>query len=472
MVTTSRRRFLVGGLAGVGAVSLGLLAYRQRAGGRVGASLPESMGALRETIDETSGLPLLRLPAGFRYRTLSWAGTRLHDGFTVPGRADGMGVVAQSGSLVTLVRNHEQRETTGPIGDPRLAYDNVNGGTTTLVYDTDTGELVDSRISLGGTLHNCAGGVTPWGTWLSCEEGVFSPALRDLEPVGKYRSWNIEKATREHGFVFEVPATGVAEPKPIVAMGQFEHEAVAFDPVTGIAYMTEDNEPDAGFYRFVPNTRERLADGGRLQMMRVVGRPDMTAGLRLGEMHDVEWVDIPEPARGFAPGTRRPSGVVEQGLAAGASRFVALEGCAFADGHVWFTSKSGGRQRSGVVMEYDPAREKAWMVYESPGPRHFSGPDNIVMSPRGALVICEDRLGGDKAGQIVAGLTPQGEFFRFCQVNPNVGGEYAGHDLAATMVASEWAGATFSRDGEWLFLNVYSPGFTVAITGPWAEGYL
>ena len=123
-------------------------------------------------------------------------------------------------------------------------------------------------------------------------------------------------------------------------------------------------------------------------------------------------------------------------------------------------------------MEYDPAREKLWMVFESPGPRHFSGPDNIVMSPRGALVICEDRLGGDKTGQCVAGLTQQGEFFRFCQVNPDLHAEYAGHDLAATMVGSEWAGATFSRDGEWLFLNVYSPGFTVAITGPWSEGYL
>jgi hypothetical protein len=94
------------------------------------------------------------------------------------------------------------------------------------------------------------------------------------------------------------------------------------------------------------------------------------------------------------------------------------------------------------------------------------------MSPRGGLVICEDRLSGDKSGQSVAGLTPQGEFFRFCQVNPELGGEYAGHDLAATAVGSEWAGATFSHDGAWLFLNVYSPGFTVAITGPWAEGYL
>jgi len=472
VATTSRRRLLVGGLAGAGAASLGLLAYRGWVRSGAGAVIPEPMGPLQTAADETTGLPLLRLPAGFRYRTLSWAGTPLHDGFTTPRRADGMGVVAQSGSRVTLVRNHEQRGTSGPIGGPERAYDITTGGTTTLVFDTATEQLVDSRISLNGTLHNCAGGVTPWGSWLSCEEGVFSPRLRHLAPEGKYRYWNIEDARREHGFVFEVPAEGAADPVPIVDMGQFEHEAVAFDPRTGIAYMTEDNAPDAGFYRFIPRTPGRLHDGGRLQMMRVPGRPDMSDALRLGEPYDVEWVDIPEPARGFSPGSRHPSGVADQGLAAGASRFLALEGCAFADGHLYFTSKSGGRRGSGYVMEYDPVREQVWMVFESDGHGHFSGPDNIVMSPRGSLVICEDRLVGDKRGQVVAGLTREGEFFRFCQVNPRLRGRYLGHDLGETFVASEWAGATFSHDGAWLFLNVYAPGVTVAITGPWMEGYV
>ena len=165
-------------------------------------------------------------------------------------------------------------------------------------------------------------------------------------------------------------------------------------------------------------------------------------------------------------------GVVSQGLAAGGSAFVALEGCAFADGRVYFTSKLGGRAVAGYVLEYDPGREKIWMIYESPGHRQFSGPDNIVVSPRGSLVICEDRLDLNKAGQSIAGLTRTGEFFRFCQVNPDLDGSYAGHDLAATMRNSEWAGATFSQDGAWLFLNLYSPGVTLAITGPWRDGYL
>lgn len=472
MTDTARRKLLLGGLAGAGAVSLGLLAYAARRDQLPGASIPELMGPLKVTLDETTGLPLLRLPEGFRYKTFSWAGTRLHDGFDVPGNADGMGVVRQQGSRITLVRNHELRQTTGAIAGPGQAYDITNGGTTTLVFDARAEELVDSFISLNGTLQNCAGGVTPWGSWLSCEEGVFSPALKHMKPTGKYRWWDIEASEKQHGFVFEVPAEGMADPEPLVEMGQFEHEAVAFDPGTGIAYMTEDNGPAAGFYRFIPNRPGVLREGGKLQMMRVAKRPDMTDYLRIGQEMDTDWVDIPDPARGFTPGTRRPAGVVEQGLAAGASRFVALEGCAFADGLVYFTSKLGGRHLAGYVMEYDPQREKIRMVFESQGHDHFSGPDNIIMSPRGALLICEDRLSEPKAAQNIAGLTRDGEFFRFCQINPALKGDYLGHDLAETVLNSEWAGATFSIDGKWLFLNIYGPGVTVAITGPWAEGYL
>ena len=430
------------------------------------------MGPVSAVADETTGLPLLLLPDGFRYRTISWAGSELHDGNPVPGAADGMGVVKQDGSLVTLVRNHELQGSSGPMGDPANAYDNTPGGTTTLVFDTASEQLVDSWVSLGGTLYNCAGGVTPWNTWLSCEEAPHSPQLAHLRKPRKQRFWNLDTAQREHGFVFEVPATGVARPEPIYAMGQFYHEAVAIDPATGIAYMTEDNGPNAGFYRYVPAEPGRLQAGGRLQMMKVDQRPDMSDYLQMRLEMDVGWVDIPDPTQGFTRGNRNGDGVVSQGLAAGGSRFIALEGCTYAEGRVYFTSKLGGRATSGYVLEYDPLREKIWMVYESQGHDHFSGPDNIVVSPRGGLVICEDRLSMNKEAQTVAGLTPEGEFFRFCQVNPWLRGEYGRHDLADTVRNSEWAGATFSEDGEWLFLNIYNPGVTVAITGPWQDGYI
>jgi len=472
MHKTSRRDFLVAGLLGAGSLSLGLLAWSRYGASRQGRDIPESMGPLQTVKDEVTGLPLLRLPEGFRYRTLSWAGSRLHDGHAVPGSADGMGVVRQEGSRVTLVRNHELLGSSGAIGDAARAYDVTGGGTTTLVFDTASEGLVDSWVSLGGTLYNCAGGVTPWHTWLSCEEAVFSPERLHLPSPKNQLYWDVDEARREHGFVFEVPAAGVARPEPIRAMGQFYHEAVAIDPQSGIAYLTEDHSPNAGFYRFLPAVPGQLHAGGRLQMMKVERRPDMTDSLQLGQGMDVAWVDIPDPTMGFTPGNRDGDGVVSQGLAAGGSRFIALEGCACHDGHVYFTSKRGGGASAGYILEYDPRRETIWMVYESPGHEHFSGPDNIIMSPRGSLVICEDRVTRNKAAQSVAGLRSDGELFRFCQINPELRGDYQGHDLADTVLTSEWAGATFAQDGSWLFLNIYSPGVTVAITGPWQDGYI
>ncbi len=472
MADSTRRQFLTASALAAGGASLGLIAFAKY---RVAAKAPpiaEAMGPLGLVEDETTGLPLLRLPEGFRYKTLSWAGERLHDGNIVPDSADGMGVVRQDGSRVTMVRNHERQGAGGPIGDPEKAYDATPGGTTTLVFDTEKEELVDSWVSLGGTLYNCAGGVTPWGSWLSCEESVFNPDMAHLSPPRKQHYWDVSPARRPHGFVFEVPASGIARAEPILDMGQFFHEAVAFDPATGIAYMTEDTGPKAGFYRFIPATPGRLSAGGRLQMMKVVDRADMSDYLVMGQEMDVEWVDIPDPTAGLVPDHPNGDGVVRQGLAAGGSGFVALEGCAYAEGRVYFTSKLGGRYVAGYVLEYDPAREKIWMVFESRGHDYFSGPDNIIVSPRGALLICEDRLSAFRNAQNVAGLTQEGEFFAFCQVNPRLRGEFGGHDLKATALKSEWAGATFSEDGEWLFLNIYSPGVTVAITGPWQAGYV
>jgi len=381
-------------------------------------------------------------------------------------------VVRQEGARITLVRNHELRGSSGAIGAADHSYDVTGGGTTTLLFDVDQEQLIDSRVSLSGTLANCAGGVTPWGTWLSCEEAVLSPALQNLPVPFRQYFWDLERAQQEHGFVFEVPAEGIAQPQPIRAMGQFYHEAVAIDPRSGMAYMTEDLMPRAGFYRFVPEQPGRLAASGRLQMMRVANGRDMRDGLALQQILPVDWVDIEQPERGFTVGNREGDGVVRQGLAAGGSAFIGLEGCVFHQERIYFTSKLGGTANAGYVFTYDPQEESLSLIYESPGHDSFSGPDNIIMSPRGSLVICEDRVNRNKAAQTLAGLTAEGRLFRFCQINPRLDASFGGHNLHQTVRNSEWAGVTFSPDGQWLFCNIYRPGVSVVITGPWQDGLI
>lgn len=428
------------------------------------------MGPLGVVEDLSTGLPLLLLPPGFRYRSLSWAGSRFNDGHLVPGRADGMGVVSQSGSRITLVRNHEMTGSSGPMGPAEDSYDVTNGGTSTLVFDSRSEQLIDSWVSLSGTLGNCAGGVTPWGTWLSCEEAVVSPALNHLPVPNRQILWDLGNARKEHGFVFEVPAKGIASPEPIRAMGQFYHEATAVDPDSGTVYMTEDTGPKAGFYRYLPIHPGRLVAGGKLQMMCVGNGMDMRHQMAFQKELPVTWVDIGEPERGFSPGNREGDGVVAQGLAAGGSAFVALEGCVCDQGRVYFTSKMGGRANAGCVFEYEPAKEIIRLLFDSSGHELVSGPDNIIMSPRGSLVICEDRLTRDRASQRILGLNDKGRLFPFCQVNRELDGSFGGHDLRATALKSEWAGVTFSLDGNWLFCNIFNPGVTLAINGPWQEG--
>lgn len=468
----SRRQFLQTSLLGAGGLSLGLAAWSRHAEGFKLAALPEPMGRLVPVRDQTTGLPLLNLPEGFRYHSFSWAGEALHDGFTVPANADGMGIVRQHESEITLVRNHELRGSSGAFGTPELAYDVTGGGTTSLVFNTETESLVNSWISLSGTLNNCAGGVTPWGSWLSCEEAPWSPRTRQLLPTLRQSLWKLGKAQKEHGFVFEVGPDGQKAPEPIVAMGQFYHEAVAFDVNTGLAYLTEDASPAAGFYRFKARTEGKLADGGRLQMMRVEDGRDMRGVLMSGQPWRVTWVDIERPQEGVNLKNGEGDGVVQQGFSAGGSLFVSLEGCVAQGSRIYFTSKAGGQADAGCVFEYDPVTETLQLIFDSPGHNTLSGPDNITVSPRGSLVICEDRTNLQRDAQSLFGLTAQGQLFRFCQVNPSVSGHYAGHSLSSSLLQSEWAGVCFSPDGQWLFCNLYTPGLSLAITGPWQVGLI
>ncbi|MBT2443836.1 DUF839 domain-containing protein [Streptomyces sp. ISL-36] len=401
---------------------------------------------------------LLDLPAGFRYKVLSRQGDPLRSGEgLVPSNHDGMGAFAGRRGRVHLVRNHENR-VTGKIGVPTvegLTYDPAaKGGCTALELD-GRNNVLGERVAIAGTAVNCAGGPTPWGTWLTCEE------TEDRAGTNGY--------TKDHGFIFEVDGadphrTGAV---PLTAMGRFQHEAIAIDPHSGIVYETEDafEKPFGLFYRFLPHKplggHGSLRAGGALEAMRVPGVPDLSVIQETGASFDgVEWVPVPDPQAAETPIRLQDFGPK------GITHAQKLEGCYWGGRAVYFVSsfaraKDGSAgTHFGQVWKYEPHRRRLTLVVvfgpstdiQLPG----ESPDNICLAPSGGLMVCED---GDGA-QHVYGLSRKGEVYAVARGAQNIG----------TPDAPEWgefAGVTFSPDGQTMYVNCYTPGTTFAVTGPW-----
>ncbi|MSO60730.1 MAG: DUF839 domain-containing protein [Acidobacteria bacterium] len=454
-MTTPRREFLLrAALAGSAAVTVPLEAlWRPAAAGRLAPDDP-GYGPLQPVNDETTGLPLLQLPGGFRYRSFGWTGDPLDSGARTPGAHDGMAAFPGADGTIVLIRNHELPP--GITFDAKLAYDaQAGGGTTTVRFDPTTGLVTSSRTSLAGTINNCAGGATPWNSWLTCEETTLGPADHPL-------------LQRGHGYVFEVPVDGRPSLQPLIEMGRFVHEAVAVDPDTSVVYQTEDRRR-SGLYRFTPRSPRRLADGGRLQMLAVDGAPraDLRLGQRAGVKRGIHWVDIGQPDKAHVDAAKFDGGgVFAQGLERGGAIFGRLEGAWYSGGRIYLTSTDGGEAKMGQVWELDIREQEIRMIFESPGAEVLNMPDNLVVSPRGGLVLCEDGT----ANPCVHGLTRDGKIVRFARNNIVLNGERNG--FVGDFRDREFAGATFSPDGRWLFVNIQTPGFTVAITGPWERGIL
>src|SRR5687767_14966284 len=320
---------------------------------------PRRASLLSSTLEPCPECPELFIPPGFRCIKLSETTTqsRANPALRVPQALDGMAAFRRPGHAIRLIRNHEITDVpTTPLGT--RPYDPLaGGGTTTLeiaVHRRGQGlelELTEEFVSLSGTLRNCAGGATPWGSWLTCEETVSGTA---------------RGFTRPHGYVFEVPvgAHTDVDAVPLPALGRFVHEAVATDPRSGVVYLTEDKtydppsgSPGSGFYRFLPVRRDDLKRGGRLQALCIDGRANyLTAtGQVPGDSLPVRWIDIgdPDPANAETD----PSAVFRQALAGGAAIFQRLEGCWYGDGSIFFNATSGGDAGRGQVWQYRPATD-------------------------------------------------------------------------------------------------------------------
>ena len=444
-----RRAFLQGAVvAGAGAAlagPFGALAART-AGAQPGKPSGAGYGPLEPVKDQATGLELLLLPRGFEYVSFGWTNDVMSDGRRTPSAHDGMAAF-RDGDLVRLVRNHERGAGT-PFAPSGHTYDpSASGGTTNLVFDPETATLVESWASLSGTIRNCAGGPTPAGTWLSCEETT-----------------DISAAGVRHGYVFEVPAHGVADAVPLTAMGRFSHEAAAIDPATGYVYLTEDAGSSA-LYRFRPSARDDLAAGGVLEAMKLAGTTD-TRPWATGTSASVEaWVAVGNPDWG--PG--EPS-TWNQVAGQGAARISRGEGAWYGNGVVYVVSTNGGTAGQGQVFALDPAAGTFTCVFASPSSAVLNAPDNVCVSPRGGLVLCEDGSGLE----FLHGLSPSGEIFPFAQNNAVLPASYAAtKGYSGDFTSSEWCGATFEpKIGNWLFANLQSPGITFAITGPWRQGAL
>lgn len=456
MIMRSRRDFIrTSGFIGLGFVGLKLYACGSKApAGDVASQLPLDYGPL---VPDPAGV--LDLPEGFSYKVISTQGDEMDDGLLVPGKQDGMGTFAGENGRVIIVRNHEIVPTDKDLG--AFGADNVNlgaipkdgfyefgsgdfpglGGTSTLVFNEETQEVETEFLSLAGTYRNCAGGVMPWGSWVTCEE--------DVTKAGHFEG----KVEKEHGYIFEVPATSevkLTAPVPIKEAGRFNHEAVAYDPVEGILYMTEDRH-DGLLYRFIPNKKGDLHSGGKLQALVVKNSPKFdtrnwpeTAGPDILQNIPMalEWIDLDDVE---AP----EDDLRMRGHEKGAAIFARGEGMWYDEGVIYFACTNGGDLMKGQIFKLTPDADggQLELFIEPNDVDIMKYCDNLTIAPWGDVMICED-----DTDPYLRGVTPEGHIFTF------------GHGVKHE---SEFTGVCFSPSGKTMFVNIQHAGLTLAITGPW-----
>ncbi|MCQ8771479.1 alkaline phosphatase PhoX [Streptomyces telluris] len=474
-MTLSRRDFAKrSAVAGAGVALTGSVGVLASAPGALAGAVPEQSGARPRPrpgygplVPDPKGL--LALPAGFSYRVVTRAGvTKLESGEPTPSHHDGTAAFAGPRGATVLVNNHELRGPRAGWKHPvplteGLVYDPAASGGCTVVEVSHDGSHVAERVGIAGTSTNCAGGATPWGTWLTCEETEDKAGQNGM--------------TKDHGYVFEVdPHDRRANraPKPVKALGRYAHEAVVTDPSRGHLYLTEDaSGPNGLLYRWTPpkgfrHGRGRLRtladDAGALQAFKCFdsgGRfvDDLSRATRTGTVYGIDWVGVPDRDARSVP-------VRKQFKDGEVTRARKLEGMWWADGGAYvvasFAREESPVQHDGQVWFYNPGRRTLTLkvrlgVNKDPGrDGAFDGPDNITVSPHGGLVVAEDGEGI----QHLFGALDDGRTYPIARNELNIG-------TPQKPEYSEFTGVTFSPDGRTLFANLQDPGIMLAITGPW-----
>jgi len=439
----SRRKFVSLAGAGVGGAVLATPIKNLYSNLVKGDSaFADKLGSL---VSDSQGI--LDLPPGFQYKILSRVGETMDDGHLVPNQHDGMAAFAGENGTTILVRNHEVSplDRINNLTADVPQYDSsCPGGTTTLIVDGDR-NLRQHYLSLAGTNRNCAGGTTPWGSWISCEEEIatpYPPPGYTMEEVAAY--WG--NVSQKHGYNFEVPAKGqvgkLAQPIPLKGMGRFRHEAIATDPNTGYIYQTED-QFNSCIYRFRPDKPGDLQAGGTLEalMIKDVARVDTGINFPLGKPLEVTWLELEDV-------DPQHDTLRFEAQKKGAAVFRRGEGMCYANQELYWTATNGGAAQVGQIFRYNLKQETLELFAESPGKGVLDYPDNLILAPFGDLIVCED----GKGEQFLVGITPKGKYYKFAR---------------NAMNNSEFAGVCFAPDGQTMYVNIYNPGMTIAIWGEW-----